>query len=62
MSREPNPRIPTVEVDAMFTDRWSPRSFDPEPLTQEQIMTMFEAARWAPSCFNEQLWLFRYAV
>ena len=62
MSREPNPRIPTVEVDAMFTDRWSPRSFDPELLTQEQIMTMFEAARWAPSCFNEQPWLFRYAV
>lgn len=57
-----NPRVPEVEVDAMFVDRWSPRAFDPSPLSESQISTMFEAARWAPSCFNEQPWLFRYAV
>jgi len=58
----PNARHPEVEVDALFTDRWSPRAFDPTPLDDAQIAALFEAARWAPSCFNEQPWLFRYAV
>lgn len=57
-----NRRSPEVEVDSSFLDRWSPRAFAPTPLTDEQIATLFEAARWAPSCFNEQPWLFRYAV
>lgn len=57
-----NQRAPEVEVDAMFVDRWSPRSFDPTPLSDEQVAALFEAARWAPSCFNEQPWLFCYAV
>ncbi|PLX77293.1 MAG: nitroreductase [Desulfuromonas sp.] len=58
----PNERVPEVEVDAIFTDRWSPRAFSDEPLSEEQIATLFEAARWAPSCFNDQPWHFRYAV
>jgi len=57
-----NQRAPEVEVDAMFVDRWSPRSFDPTPLNEEQVVALFEAARWAPSCYNEQPWLFCYAV
>jgi nitroreductase len=56
-----NPRIPAHEVDAIFTDRWSPRSFLDKGLTDEQVSTLFEAARWAPSCFNDQPWHFRYA-
>lgn len=58
----PNPRTPSTEVDAVFTDRWSPRSFDPKPLDREDIASLFEAARWAPSCYNEQPWHFVYAV
>lgn len=50
------------DIDSMFIDRWSPRAFSSEPLSQKQIQTLFEAARWAPSCFNEQPWLFAYAV
>jgi nitroreductase len=46
----------------MFTDRWSPRAFLSEPLPEHQIKSLFEAARWAPSCFNEQPWLFVYAT
>ncbi|PLX80809.1 MAG: nitroreductase [Desulfuromonas sp.] len=56
------PRVADVDVDAMFLDRWSPRSFDPPPVTEEQIATLFEAARWSPSCYNDQPWLFCYAV
>lgn len=58
----PNPRIPEADVDAVFLDRWSPRSFRPDPLRPEQIQSLFEAARWAPSASNEQPWLFVYAV
>ena len=57
-----NERIPETEVDAIFTDRWSPRAFTDEPITAEQTAALFEAARWAPSCYNEQPWHFRYAV
>lgn len=56
-----NNRELDAEVDCMFPDRWSPRSFDPHPLDDGQIQSLFEAARWAPSCFNEQPWLFLYA-
>ena len=57
-----NPRTPEVEVDAIFTDRWSPRSFAEEPIAAAELQSLFEAARWAPSCYNEQPWLFLYAV
>jgi len=57
-----NPRIPTVDIDSQFLDRWSPRAFDPTPLSDEQLAALFEAARWAPSCYNDQPWLFLYAV
>lgn len=57
-----NDRRPEVEVDAIFTDRWSPRSFVDEPLVESEIAALFEAARWAPSCYNDQPWHFRYAV
>jgi nitroreductase len=55
-----NPRVPEVEVDAMFLDRWSPRAFSPEPVGEQELAALFEAARWAPSCFNEQPWLFLF--
>ncbi len=58
----PNPRIPEWDIDSMFTDRWSPRAFASDPLCEREIQTLFEAARWAPSCFNEQPWLFVYAT
>ncbi len=56
------PRSPAADIDSMFIDRWSPRAFASTPLSQEQIDSLFEAARWAPSCYNEQPWLFIYAA
>lgn len=50
-----------TQLDNNFLMRWSPRSFDPTPLLENDILTLFEAARWSPSCFNEQPWLFLYA-
>lgn len=49
-------------VDDVFPDRWSPRSMKPEPLTKEELMPLLEAARWAPSSFNNQPWRFVYAL
>ncbi len=41
--------------------RWSPRSFDlNRPVSKEKILHILNAARWAPSSFNEQPW--RYII
>jgi flavin reductase (DIM6/NTAB) family NADH-FMN oxidoreductase RutF len=54
-------RVPNFPVDTLFLHRWSPRAFTPEPIPETQLMTVLEAARWAPSCFNSQPWRFLYA-
>lgn len=48
-------------IDAAFLNRWSPRAFSPEPIDDETLMSLFEAARWAASSFNEQPWRFLLA-
>jgi nitroreductase len=47
-------------ISNIFTNRWSSRALSDEPVTKEQLMTLFEAARWAPSAYNEQPWRFIY--
>jgi len=58
----PPKRETAAPVDAQFPSRWSPRAFTDEALEPGQVATLFEAARWAPSCFNEQPWLFVYGT
>src|SRR6187402_2128065 len=48
-------------VESLFVERWSPRAMSGEPLSDGEILTLFEAARWAPSTYNEQEWRFLYA-
>ncbi len=50
----------SAEADAMFIDRWSPRAFLSDPIDPRLIEMLLEAARWAPSCMNEQPWRFVY--
>ncbi len=38
--------------------RWSPRAFSDQMVEPEKLRSLFEAARWAPSSFNEQPWFF----
>jgi len=38
--------------------RWSPRAFSEKPVDKQKLMSMLEAARWAPSSRNEQPWRF----
>jgi len=48
-------------IDPLFLERWSPRAFDGSEIPDEDLATIFEAARWAPSAFNSQPWRFLYA-
>lgn len=48
-------------IEPVFLHRWSPRAFDASPLGEADLASLFEAARWAPSAFNGQPWLFLYA-
>lgn len=41
--------------------RWAPRAFSSEPVTDTELMTLFEAARWGQSSYNNQPWRFIYA-
>jgi nitroreductase len=48
-------------IEPLFLRRWSPRAMSGQPLSDDQMHTLFEAARWAPSTYNEQEWRFLYA-
>src|SRR5687767_9856487 len=49
-------------IEPLFVRRWSPRAMSGEPISREEMLTLFEAARWAPSTYNEQEWRFLYAL
>ena len=60
----PNPeehRRAEYPIEPIFIRRWSPRAMSGEALTEEELLRVFEAARWAPSTYNEQEWRFLYA-
>lgn len=57
-----NDRTSGFPIDKQFLDRWSPRAFSDRPVTEEQVMTVLEAARWAPSASNLQPWRFFYGI
>lgn len=59
---DPNPRVAEADVDPRFLERWSPRALAPDPIPEPALRALFEAARWAPSSYNEQPWLFVYAA
>jgi nitroreductase len=54
-------RKPDHPIHPLILNRWSPRSMTGEHLAQEEIFSLFEAARWAPSSYNNQPWKFLYA-
>lgn len=56
-----NDRVPQHPVVDLIINRWSPRAMSGEPITHEELMSLFEAARWAPSSYNHQPWRFIYA-
>ncbi len=50
-------------INELIAKRWSTRAFDPDRVIESNtLMSLFEAARWSPSAYNEQPWRFIYGV
>ena len=49
-------------IHPLIAQRWSPRSFAEKEIPKEDVASLFEAARWAASSFNEQPWRFVVAA
>jgi len=54
-------RKPNHDIDPIFVNRYSPRALERD-MSDEDLNAMFEAARWAPSSYNNQSWRFMYAT
>lgn len=61
MSTKTTSRTPQAGAEDLFVQRWSPRAFSSRPIADETLAGLFEAARWSPSCYNAQPWLYVYA-
>ncbi len=57
-----NESAPDRAIFEAIRERWSPTIFSDRPITSEELRTLFEAARWAPSSMNEQPWRFLHAT
>jgi nitroreductase len=57
-----NHRESQYSIDTMFLDRWSPRAFTGEIISEDQLLTILDAAHWAPSSANQQPWRFIYSL
>ena len=57
-SPHPTPPNPDHPVLPVIAERWSPYAYEPRPVEREKLLSCLEAARWAPSSYNEQPWTF----
>ena len=62
MTKTVNGRTTEYPIDDMFLKRHSPRAMSGKAISKEELMTLFEAARWAPSSYNIQPWRFVYGM
>ena len=56
----PKSTSPDYPVNELISQRWSPYVFSKRLIPRDDLQSIFEAARWAASSFNEQPW--RYLV
>jgi nitroreductase len=61
MTKGSSTRKAEYPIDDIFLDRWSPRAMSGEEISEADLMKLFEAARWAPSAYNNQPWRILYA-
>ncbi|WP_438751168.1 nitroreductase family protein [Pararhizobium sp. O133] len=62
MKTASNHRQADYPIEPSFLNRWSPRAFTAETISETELLTILEAGRWAPSAFNSQPWRFVYAL
>jgi len=48
-------------INEFVARRWSGRAFEPKELEEDKLKSLFEAARWSASSYNEQPWRFLVA-
>src|SRR3954447_11084041 len=53
-------RVADHPILPQFLNRWSQRAMSGQPIEKEDLLRLFEAARWAPSSGNNQPWRFLY--
>jgi nitroreductase len=56
-----NSRKAEHDINPIILSRWSPRAYSGEGISDEELMQLLEAARWAPSSSNTQPWRFIFA-
>jgi len=49
-------------IHELLARRWSPHAFAERAVEREKLASLLEAARWAPSSYNEQPWVFIVAT
>ncbi|MDQ0562766.1 nitroreductase [Rhizobium mesoamericanum] len=57
-----NNRESQYPINPLFLERWSPRAFTGEVMDESELLTILDAAHWAPSSANQQPWRFIYAL
>lgn len=55
-------RTPEYPIEELLLARHSPREFSGESITEPELMTLFEAAKWAASSYNDQPWRYVYVM
>lgn len=53
---------PDHPIAYLIAHRWSPYAFADRPVADEDLRSLFEAARWAASSYNEQPWSYIVAT
>jgi nitroreductase len=53
---------PDYPIHELIANRWSPYGFADRPVSPDDLRAVFEAARWAPSSYNEQPWSYIVAT
>ena len=53
---------PDHPIHELIADRWSPYGFADRAVSAADLRSLFEAARWAPSSYNEQPWSYIVAT
>lgn len=55
-------RATEYQIAPSFLNRWSTRAYNGAKISESELLTCLEAARWAPSAYNMQPWSFVYSV
>lgn len=58
--KKPAPAVHPIHE--LIRHRWSPHAFSSQPVSRQDLLTVLEAARWAPSCYNDQPWSFLVGI